>query len=79
MTKEDKVSLLLEVYEQEKERLNIQYQRRYMEEVALETKAKGHELTDETAAALIKLKEWREIEKAAIERRFKKAIIALEG
>lgn len=77
MTKEDRVSLLLEVYEQEKERLNIEYDRRYIE--ALETKTKRHEQPDETTAALINLKEWRKIEKAAIERRFKKAIIALEG
>lgn len=73
MTKEDKISLLLEVYEQEKERLIIQYERRYIEVT------KANKLPDETTAALINLKEWRKIEKAAIERRFKKAIIALEG
>lgn len=72
MTKEDRVSLLLEVYEQEKERLNKEFQRRYCEILI------SFEL-DEMTAPIEELNDWKTNEKAAIERRFKKAIIALEG
>ena len=69
MTREERVSLLLEVYEQEKERLNKEYQERLM----------NMQYVEIDPEEVNRLNEWKEHERAAIENRFKKAIIAMEG
>ena len=69
MSKEEKLGLLLEVYEQEKERLNNDYNERL-------AKLKSNEITESSYKKLV---EWKQKEKAAIEHRFKKAIMAIEG